>query len=127
MAVRYKIVPKKNPQKLDDPPKYYAQVVVSGKDSTQALAKEIAQNTTLGRADIIGVLTALGEIVATHLAMGRSVDLLDLCILSPSISSAGANSEEEFNANTHIKKVGVKIRPKRSLVDVVQKAGVERV
>lgn len=65
-----------------------------------------------------------------RLIIGYDVDLLNLCILVSSISSAGADSEAEFNANTYntyIKKVGVKIRPKRSLVDVVQKAGVERV
>jgi len=63
MAIRYKIVTRKNPQDLEAAPKYHAQVVVDGKDSTQTLAQEIALSTTMGKADVIGVLTALGEVV----------------------------------------------------------------
>jgi len=126
MAIKYKIVTRKNPQDFEAAPKYYAQVVVDGKDSTQTLAQEIALSTTMGKADVIGVLTALGDIVGQHLAMGRNVDLLDLCILSPSITSTGAASEAEFNVKTNIKRVGVNIRAKRNLVEAVAKAGLQK-
>ncbi len=126
MAIKYKIIPRKNPQDLTAAPKYYAKAVVTGKDSTNSLAREVAMNTTMGRADILGVLTAMGEIIEKRLAMGRSVDLLDLCILSPAISSSGVDNEADFNATSHVKKVRINIRPKKNLLEAVQKAGLER-
>jgi len=59
--------------------------------------------------------------------MGRSVDLLDLCILSPALASTGADAEADFNVKTHIKKVGVNIRAKRNLLQAVANAGLQRV
>jgi len=126
MAIKFKLVAKKNPQDFAAAPKFYAQVVPTGKDSTATLAKEIAQNTTMGRADIVGVLTALGEVVANRLAMGRTVDLLDLCIISPKISSEGVESEAVFNAGRNIRKVGVNIRAKKNLIQAVENAGVQK-
>ena len=126
MAIKFKLVPKRNPQDMNAAPQFYAQVAVSGKDTTNTLAKEIAQNTTMGRADIIGVLTALSDAVANRLAMGRSVDLLDLCIISPKVASEGVDNEADFNAGSHMRKVGVNIRPKKNLIQAVENAGVEK-
>ena len=62
---------------------------------------------------IIGVLTPLSDTVANRLAMGRSVDLLDLCIISPKVSSESVENEADFNAGSYMRKVGVNIRVKK--------------
>ena len=126
MAITYKVVPKKNPQDLNAAPKYYAQVVVTGKDSTASIANELAQNSTMNRGEIVGFLTMLQDIISNRLVQGRSIDLLGLCDISPKISSSGADSEAKFNANTHILKIGINIRAKKKLVEAVAKAGVQR-
>jgi len=58
MAIKFKVIPKKNPQNLNDPPKFYAQAVSTGKDTTASLAREIAQFSNVERGEIIEVLAA---------------------------------------------------------------------
>jgi hypothetical protein len=41
------------------------------------IAKEVANSTTMSKADIVGVLTALSEVITSRLSIGRSIDLLD--------------------------------------------------
>ena len=126
MAINYKLVPRNNPLQPDTATTYYATAVSTGKDTTNDLALEIANNTTLGRPDIVGVLTALEEIIISRLRMGRKIDLLNICILSPKVTSEGVDSPDTFNVNQHIKQISINIRPKRSLVNAIQDAGLEK-
>ena len=126
MPINYKLIPRKNPIQKDEAKMYYASAVTTGKDTTNELALEIANNTTLGRPDIIGVLTALEEIIINRLRMGRKIDLLNICILSPKVTSKGVDSPDAFNVNQHIKQIGINIRPKQSLVNAIQNAGLEK-
>ena len=127
MSIKYKVVERKNPQDQAAPAKYYAQTIIDGKDDTEVLARIIAKNTTMGFADIHGVLLALGEVVPERLAIGRSVDLVNLCILSPGMRSAGADTPEEFNANEYIKRTKVNIRAKKYLREIIEDVSVQRV
>ena len=107
MSVSYKLISRINPQDRTLPEKYYARAISTGKDDIYSLAAEIAPNTTMGKADIIGVLTALGEVIPRRLALGRTVDLLDLAIFAPSVNSEGVENPDDFNATAHIKRVKI--------------------
>ena len=126
MSIKYKLIQKNNPFQPDATAKYYATAVSTGKDKTNDLALEIANNTTLGRPDIIGVLMALEESIISRLRMGRKIDLLNICILSPKVASEGVDSPDMFNVSQHIKRISVNIRAKNSLVHAIQDAGLDR-
>jgi predicted histone-like DNA-binding protein len=127
MAIRIKTQPKHNPRDFTAAPKYYATAISTGKDNTDALAKAVASNTTMGEADIWGVLKALRKEIVDRIKMGRTVDLLDICLFKPSVSSEGVANEADFNVGLHVKKVGVKITPKIALQREVASAGIDRI
>ena len=127
MSIKFKVVERKNPQDQAAPAKYYAQSIIRGSESTEEIARGIAKNTTMGFADIHGVLLALGEVVPDILARGFSVDLVNLCILSPGMLSEGVDTAEEFNANEHIKRIKVNVRAKKHLRELIEKVSVQRV
>jgi hypothetical protein len=52
--------------------------------------------------------------------------LLDLCIISPAVTGEGVEKPDDFNPNKHIKKVGVRIRPKNILKESIQNTGLEK-
>ncbi len=90
------------------------------------MVAEIAQNTTLNAGEVELALKVLGQVAERRVAEGQIVDLDNLCTIYPSISSDGADTEADFNANTHIRKVGVRIRPKANLVAAAQAAALQK-
>ena len=127
MAIRFKIVQRKNPRDLEAPPKYYGSVVTTGKAKTSDLAKEVAENTTLNAAELELALRLLSQVSRRRLAEGQSVDVLDLCTLTPTVSTEGAETEADFNMSSHLRKVTVRIRPKKELLEAVRSASLEKV
>ena len=126
MPLLYKIEPKKNPQDLTAPPKYYARAITSKKAATDVLAEGVSKRTTYDRAEVYAMLMVLSDLVCERLAEGESIDLLELCIVSPTLSSSGAETEADFNVNSNIRKIGVNIRPKAKLIEAVNKATVQK-
>jgi predicted histone-like DNA-binding protein len=126
MAIFYNLIRRKNPRDLSAPEKVYASVITSGKAELADLAAEIAENTTINAAEVEAALKLLEPAVIRRLSAGQSAGLGGLCTFYPRISSEGAESEEAFNANTHIRKVGVSVRPGKALQEQVSKAGLQR-
>ena len=127
MMINYKVVPKKNQFKPDDPPKYYAQVVYENKVTNAQLASKIARTTTMGVPDIKGVLAALEEEVIEALQAGSPVELGQLCSFYPSVKSNGADAENAFNVNTNIDRKSVNVRAKKKLTDKMRDVSLKRV
>ena len=127
MAISFKVVPRVNPQDRNAPPKYYAQVTYTGKRTLNDLADRIARSTTMGVADINGVLIALQEEIIDGLKQGASVELGNLCTFYPGIQSEGAESAEAFNAGVNIKRKKVTIRPKQQLKVAIKDASTTKV
>ena len=127
MAIKYKIVTRKNPQDFEAAPKYYAQVVTGAKKNLRDIAERIASHTTMSTPDVFGVLMALEEEVIVALKDGAHVELGNLCILYPTLQCNGADSLEAFNAagNITAKKIG--IRAKKALSNQMANVPLERV
>ena len=126
MSISYKLVPKRNPSNPEASQKYYAQTVYNSKVKLKGLAEKISRTTTMGKADVIGVLTALEEEIIDVLKSGSSVELGGLCTFYPSVKSEGVDSPDDFNAGSHIKKKSISIRAKKSLIDQIQSVSVEK-
>ena len=96
--LKYKLVQRGNPADQTAPKKWYAIHVLSGKKNISALAKDIADISSLSRGDINNVLTNLVERIPGELLDGKSVSLGELGTLRISFGSDGADTEDNFNA-----------------------------
>ena len=78
MSVKIKSVMRVNPQNVEEPNKYYAKAVSTGRSDINRLSKLIAMQCTVNRADCLAVLSALQDNIIMELQEGRIVDLVRL-------------------------------------------------
>jgi predicted histone-like DNA-binding protein len=114
MAVPYVLIERGNPQKPEEPKKFYAQAKNSGEISYKILAKEIASKSSLNAGDVFNVLEVLTQVMNREISDGRIVRLGDFGSLQLSISSDGVEVAEKFNP-THIKNSKIIFRPGKDL------------
>lgn len=100
MSVKYNVVERKNPQKPQEPAKFYANAKADGEISLKALAEEIAGgSTTVSDTDVLAVLNEMIKACTRHLSEGRVVKLGDLGNFQITLTSGGAETEEKFTAS----------------------------
>ena len=126
MAIKFKLVERKNPQDLAAPGKYYARAVIKGKRTFRTMAERIANNSTMGVGDIYGVLLNLEQEISYGLEDGDAVELGDICTFRPAVQSNGVDTVADFNMGVHMKKKSVKIRGKRSFTQKMADVPLER-
>lgn len=106
MALIYKIYEKKN--RLGDGKNIQVATQVNkGSIPIREIAERLEKITSLGRGDVMNVLTHLGEVVAEYVREGYSVKLHELGTFTPRLQSKGVPAGEQFKA-AHIR--GVKMR-----------------
>lgn len=81
-----------------------------GRVNVDDLAKEIADDTSLGRGDIKSVLLHLAELTQRYISMGYSVDLGDLGTLTPRLSAETLPVGAKYTA-AQIRKINVRFTP----------------
>ena len=118
MAVNYKAVAKKNPQKQDEAPKYYANIVTTGNLTLRQLAKEISTISTVSVADTMAVLEGLLEVVPKQLANGNIVRLGDFGSFNIQVKSEGADNAKDLSKD-QITKTSVKFRAGKEFMQVI--------
>lgn len=114
MAVPYVLIEKGNPQKPEEPKKFYAQAKSAGEISYKTLAKEIASKSSLNAGDVYNVLEVLTQVMNREISDGRIVRLGDFGSLQLSISSEGVEVADKFNP-TYIKSSKIIFRPGKDL------------
>ena len=127
MALRFKLVQRRNPQEPSAPQKYYATVVPNGKRTLKNLSERVASHTTMSAPDVYGVLMALEEEIIAALKDGAKVELGDLCSFYPVVQSDGVESPDDFNGAKHIKRKSVRVAARQSLVRNMENVSVEKV
>ncbi len=118
MSVNFKAVAKKNPQKQEEAPKYFMQIVTSGNLTIRQLAKEISEMSTVSTADTMAVLEGMLEVIPKQLANGNIVRLGDFGSFSLQAKSEGAASVHELT-KAQIKKTTVKFRAGKEFMQVI--------
>ena len=126
MAVNYKPVPKRNPSKQEEAPKFYAQVVSAGDMTVRQLVKQISSISTVSAADTMAVIEAFLEVVPMALADGKIVRLGDFGSFSLAVNSDGAVDALTLSKN-QIKKVSVRFRPGKEFTNVTNAAEFTKV
>lgn len=125
MPITFNAVPKKNPQKPNDPPKYYANIVGEGKTTLQDLAKYASTVSTVSKADILAVLESTFSKIADDVADGKIVYVGEYFTLQAGGSSEGKDTPEEVNASS-IKSVKTLFRPGKMIKDALKLATFQK-
>ncbi len=120
MSILYKALPKKNPQDLLAPEKYYATAIADGIVDLDLLAELIADQCTVTEADCYAVLISLEKNIIRELGQGRIVKVGRLGNFKVGLSSEGMATADDVSSSS-IKKTKILFRPgkrmRRLLVD----------
>ena len=109
-SVTYSVVPRINPAKPQLPVLFYAMAQARGVADIRTLSDRINGMCTVTYTDVIAVLSALETIMAKCLLNGEIVRLGEFGSFQVSISSAGTQTREGFNA-TFIRSARFLFRP----------------
>lgn len=124
--IQYSLAMLANPMKADEPKKAYAALQLTGIVTMAELAKHINEhNSVYSKGTIVGVLTELGVCSRELILQGYKIELEGFGSFSPSISSTGALSKDEFTS-ANIKTMGVSFSPGYELADLRRDAKFER-
>lgn len=110
MSAKYNVVPKKNPQDQESPPRYYPVIKSSGRINQRGLAQKGAQISTLSSADLAAALETLLTLIPQELMEGNIVDLGDFGSFRLSVKADGSDNETDVTAR-NIKSVNVRFTP----------------
>ncbi|MDR2496693.1 MAG: DUF4469 domain-containing protein [Tannerellaceae bacterium] len=97
--MRYKLDKKINPNKPTDPAKWFAVPVYGEKVTTEEVAREIAERSTISPADTEGVLESFSTLLPERLAKGEAVYLRGVGTFRVSISSDGVDNPNDFTVS----------------------------
>ena len=114
MAIKYQVLPRKNPQDITAPEKFYAAAVADGDVDLDRLAELISYQCTVTETDCYAVLMALEHNIIGELGQGRIVKLGRLGNFQVGISSTGSDTAAGVSA-TAITKSRILFRPGKKL------------
>ena len=97
--MKIRLVPKKNPQKREEV-KFYANPVNLGHKSLDDIARDIAGRSSLTRGDVSNVLYNFIDCLPHYLRDGFSIQLGEFGSMRVTLSSKGAEKEEDFKTAT---------------------------
>lgn len=121
MPITFSAVQKRNPQKPNDPQKFYAHIMGEGKTTLADLAKHAASTSTVSKADILAVLESTFTKIADDVADGRIVYVGEYFTLQAGGASTGVTTASEVNATT-IKSLKTLFRPGKLIKDALKLA-----
>mgnify|MGYP000939213062 CR=1 FL=1 len=119
MAVKLKAVQRVNPQDVQAPQKFYAKAVSNGRTDLKRLAKLVAMQCTVNRADCLAVLAALEDNIIMELQEGKIVQMGELGTFQLSVNSIGSDTSEEVGTNS-VKKARLNFRPGEELKNMLK-------
>jgi predicted histone-like DNA-binding protein len=114
MSVKFNVLPRKNPQDLTAPDKFYAAAIGDGETDLETLAKMISYQCTVTETDCYAELFSLEHNIISELEQGRIIKLGRLGNFQVGISSEGKTTANEVNAAA-ITKSRILFRPGKRL------------
>lgn len=125
MPISFNIVARKNPQKPNDPPKHYANIVGNGSTTLDDLARHAASVSTVSKADVLAVLESTFSKIAEDVADGKIVYVGEYFTLQAGGSSEGKAKAGEVTS-ADIKSVRTIFRPGRMIKDALKTAQFQK-
>jgi predicted histone-like DNA-binding protein len=125
MSIKFNVVQRANPQKRDEPGKYYANIVGDGKTTLEDLARYAAEMSTVSKADIVAVMESIFGKIASDVADGKIVYVGEYFTLQAGGSSVGEEKEKDVNSAS-IKSVRAVFRPGKMIKDALKLASFKK-
>lgn len=119
MPITFNVISRKNIQKPNDPPKYYADIVGNGETTLADLAKYASTVSTVSKADILAVLESTFSKIADDVADGKIVYVGEYFTLQAGGSSEGKDTAAEVNSSS-IESVRTIFRPGKMIKDALK-------
>ena len=110
MSLKYRLIPKINPQNPEQPPKFFPVPITKNELRLRQLAEQSAQISTVSVVDTIAVIESLLQLIPQHLSQGELVRLGDFGSFAIGIRSEGAQQQEQFKS-AMIKGLKIYFRP----------------
>jgi len=126
MAIKFKVLPRKNPQDILAPEKYYAAAIGDGETDLESLAEMISYQCTVTESDCYAVLLSLEHNIVKELGQGRIVKLGRLGNFQVGISSEGMVTADEVSAAA-ITKNRILFRPGKKLRNLMNSMSYRKV
>lgn len=114
MAIRYKLVQKRNPQDPEGPRKWYATTNAQGALPETEMMKRATKNSTVSPGEFRLSMEALVSYVPEELRNGRNVRIPGLGTFRMTFKSQGADTVEGYDANEMIYEPRVTFLPEAS-------------
>ena len=114
MAIKYQVLPRKNPQDITAPEKFYAAAVADGSVELDRRGELVWYQCTVTETDCYAVLLALEHNIIGELGQGRIVKLGRLGNFQVGISSTGSDTAAGVSAAV-ITKSRILFRPGKKL------------
>ena len=126
MAIYFKVQEKPNPQRPDEPKKFYAGAASIRRTDLEEIAESIAQSgSTVGKADVYAVLVELTDELTTRIAAGERVHLGDFGSFYATLKSEGVATPEEVRASI-VKDKNVRFAIGKDIEKALDKAEVRK-
>ena len=125
MAIKYKVLPRKNPQDLLAPEKFYASAIADGDVDLDRLAELFSYQCTVTETDCYAVLLALEHNIIGELGQGRIVKLGRLGNFQVGLSSEGKETAAEVSSNA-ITKSRILFRPGKRLRSMLSEVSFKK-
>ncbi|AYW37739.1 HU family DNA-binding protein [Capnocytophaga canimorsus] len=121
MAVKFKAIQKQNPQKRNEPAKWYPHAIGDGEANLQDLADYASLVSTVSKGDILAVLETVLTKVSADLSEGRIVRVGEYFTLQMGLTGLPSEKEEEVSASK-VKSCHILFRPGKMLSNMIKLA-----
>ena len=125
MAVRYCIVPRKNPIKLEAPEKYYLRTKSVGKIDRDYLIKDMLRYVSLTPEEASAAINYLFEAVPRFIKLGFYVKLGTLGSFRATINSEGSETIEEATVDK-VKRIHIRFFCGKELKKEINDSSLEK-
>ena len=119
MPVKIKVVQKINPQKRNEPAKWYPQAIGDGETTLNDLATYASSVSTVSKGDILAVLETVFDKAGKDLSDGKIVRIGEHFTLQVSITGTPSDKESEVNGSK-VKSSHILFRPGKALSDMLK-------
>ncbi|WP_455640477.1 HU family DNA-binding protein [Parabacteroides sp.] len=129
MGIKYKLVQRKDFSKdaPKDGKKYFAQAVNNETVSFDEFCESVAEESALTSGDVKSFMDRMTKTLRRHLKEGRNVQMGELGSFRMAAGSKGADTIEEFNAATMMKKPSLVFTAGKALQEIRSQITFERV
>ena len=121
MAILVKPIQKLNPNKLDEPKKWYITQVTAALVDESQIAIDIAEGTTLDPSEAMMALRQLRKVLLRRLLSGESVKMGNWGSFSVTLTSTGVEEKKKVSAS-QIKSVNLNFQADKTFKEELQKA-----